>query len=162
MLASSVLVTEHITGRATVTGPSIAAALELPVGQPDRPAQSVYTAVPRGRTNTTSMNQEHYLSLPISSPLQIPVQAPLKDKDNVHLDSHTQIPNPTSKINARGRPHHGRSNSYALVQNLELVARSDAMSLTHVPCVERLREPSNASQMMSAAAKVLCSVLFQK
>ena len=41
-------VTEDITGRAIVTGSSIAAALELPVVQPDRPAQSVYAPAPDG------------------------------------------------------------------------------------------------------------------
>ena len=40
--------TEDITGRAIVTDSSNAAALELPVGQPDRPAQSVYTLGPDG------------------------------------------------------------------------------------------------------------------
>ena len=46
--ATSLHVTEDITGRAIVTGSSTAAALGLPVGQPDRPAQSVYTPAPDG------------------------------------------------------------------------------------------------------------------
>ena len=45
---TSLHVTEDITGRATVTGLSNAASLGLPVGQPDRPAQSVYTPAPDG------------------------------------------------------------------------------------------------------------------
>ena len=46
--ATRLHVTEDITGRAIVTGASIAAALELPVGQPDRPALSVYASAPDG------------------------------------------------------------------------------------------------------------------
>ena len=46
--ASRLHVTEDLTGRAIVTGPYIAAALGLPVGQPNRPPQSVYTPTPDG------------------------------------------------------------------------------------------------------------------
>ena len=46
--ASRLRVAEDITGRAIVTGPYLAAALGLPVGQPNRPAQSVYTPTADG------------------------------------------------------------------------------------------------------------------
>ena len=100
-------VTEDINGRAVVTGTSIAAALELPVAQPDRPAQSVYTPAPDGTNHhyTDATGTLSYTTYPEpSSNSRIGFTPGQRAFRRPHTNPRSRTPNPASSAQRPTNP----------------------------------------------------------